>query len=506
MASKISRALNQVKSNAVKCASQNINSLAVSMDYTEIGQPKPFYDLPSPPGHLPIVGHLLSVLKKEVAEDLPAYFSGLREEYGDIFRMCLPGMGNGNIVVIFRPEDVKEMYKQDGKIPMLPNLSKFEYSRKTTLRDKYPTKGLASNTEDWWTVRKLVQQDMMRPKSALFYTEEMDKIANEAVLKIGENLDGDSCYVVNRVCQEFALETLAYVMLGTKLGTLDGSKDGSRLIELSDKLGPWYQTMLFCPDWSLHFLPIYHRWTRAWSEMYDICERHLDTAMENLTDDSRTLLSKLVSRCGKKSKIPLIMGIDSLFAGIETTGNGAAFLMYHLSRHPEVQEKVYREICETIGSKGRLTETGLNNMKFTKAVQKESQRILPTVSHTARAYDHDLVIRGYTIPRGSVVLRIGSASSMDPNNFHHPEKFLPERWMRGHREKHNADSFANIPFGHGSRSCIGQRFAKLELYTLMVKMVQNFRMEYAGSGDVKAVTKFISGPDKQIKIKFLRRN
>jgi len=95
---------------------------------------------------------------------------------------------------------------------------------------------------------------------------------------------------------------------------------------------------------------------------------------------------------------------------------------------------------------------------------------------------------------------------MDPKNFDQPQKFLPERWLRGHKERQNFDSFSNLPFGHGSRSCIGQRFAKLELYTLMVKMVQNYRMEYVGSGDVKAMTKFVSGPDRPVKVKFVRRN
>jgi len=501
-------ALNQVKSKALNWASQEIHFLAFSMNnecsHLGLKLDKSSYELPTPPFRLPIFGHLFSILRKENVEDLPGYFTRLREKYGDIFRMSLPGLGNGHIVLIFEPEDVKEMYKNDGRIPMLPNLSKFEYSRKVTFPERYPTAGLASNSEEWSTVRKLVQQDMMRPKSALFYAQDMDKIGHEAVIKIDANLDADGCYEVNRICNEFALEALAYVMLGSKLGALDGSEDGSRLITLAEQLGPMYQTLLFCPFWSLKFLPLYHRWSRDFCELYDICERHLDVAMENHEDDSQTLISKLIARCGRNSKIPLIMGIDSLFAGIETTGSSAAFLLYHLARHPEVQEKIYKEICDTIGNKGQLTETGLNSMKFTKAVQMESQRMLPAVSHTSRTYDHDLVIRGYTIPRGSVVFRVGSAS-MDPKYFHQPEKFLPERWLRGHKDRHNSQSFANIPFGHGSRSCIGQRFAKLELYTLMVKMVQNYKMEYVGSGDVKSVTKFISGPDRPIKIKFVRR-
>ena len=73
--------------------------------------------------------------------------------------------------------------------------------------------------------------------------------------------------------------------------------------------------------------------------------------------------------------------------------------MYHLSKHPEVQEKLYDEICETIGCKGQLTETGLNQLKFTKAVQMESQRMLPAIWSTSRIYDHDVVLQGYSIPR-----------------------------------------------------------------------------------------------------------
>ena len=56
-----------------------------------------------------------------------------------------------------------------------------------------------------------------------------------------------------------------------------------------------------------------------------------------------------------------------------------------------------------------------------------------------------------------------------------------------------------------SRSCVGQRFAKLELFTLMVKLVQNYRFEYAGDGEVNTKTQLVSVPNKQIRIKFSKR-
>ena len=54
------------------------------------------------------------------------------------------------------------------------------------------------------------------------------------------------------------------------------------------------------------------------------------------------------------------------------------------------------------------------------------------------------------------------------------------------------------------RSCIGQRFARLELFLMMVKVVQRFRMEYNGE-EVGTMTEMISKPDKPININFIER-
>ena len=55
------------------------------------------------------------------------------------------------------------------------------------------------------------------------------------------------------------------------------------------------------------------------------------------------------------------------------------------------------------------------------------------------------------------------------------------------------------------RACIGQRFARLELFTLMVKLVQTYTMEYVGDGEVGVHTRLVSVPDRKIKIKFTER-
>ena len=62
--------------------------------------------------------------------------------------------------------------------------------------------------------------------------------------------------------------------------------------------------------------------------------------------------------------------------------------------------------------------------------------------------------------------------------FDNPDYFLPERWMRsssvegtGGAPARPPPNFAMLPFGHGSRMCIGRRFAGQEKYLAMIKVI-----------------------------------
>jgi len=66
-----------------------------------------------------------------------------------------------------------------------------------------------------------------------------------------------------------------------------------------------------------------------------------------------------------------------------------------------------------------------------------------------------------------------SLISLDPMYFPSPMEYIPERWIRQNPEyplyksKH---PYAYMPFGFGVRSCIGQRFAELDLKMLLLKV------------------------------------
>jgi len=127
-----------------------------------------------------------------------------------------------------------------------------------------------------------------------------------------------------------------------------------------------------------------------------------------------------------------------------------------------------------------MTVAQLKSMVYLKACLKESQRMAGSAFATARMTQVDMVLGGYEVPRGTLVLRHGAIPANSTSFFDQPETFRPQRWIRGSAESKRVDAYASLPFGHGPRACVGQRFARLELYMMVVKILQKYRVEYSG--------------------------
>ena len=104
-------------------------------------------------------------------------------------------------------------------------------------------------------MRTQVQQDMMRPKSALYYIEDLEKIALDVTELIEKESDPSGSLDVIKMCQKYSLEAVAFVFLGSRLGALAGTGDGQRLIEIADSTGELQQTLFFMPTSVLPYLP-----------------------------------------------------------------------------------------------------------------------------------------------------------------------------------------------------------------------------------------------------------
>ena len=219
--------------------------------------------------------------------------------------------------------------------------------------------------------------------------------------------------------------------------------------------------------------------------------------------DDMSILEKLFMRCGVDSQIPVVMAMDAMMAGIDTTGNTSAFMFYLLASNPDKQEILFQEIKAKLGDR-KVTPQLLNELKYLRAVQHESQRMLPAVGGFGRLTQKDTVCSGYQIPKGTKIVYSFVHSGRREDFFEQAHKFMPERFLRGCPAQHTAHPFAHVPFGHGARMCIGRRFAELELGILVIRALQTFRLSYTGP-EVGWVLSFTSKPDRTVNIKFSDR-
>ena len=92
--------------------------------------------------------------------------------------------------------------------------------------------------------------------------------------------------------------------------------------------------------------------------------------------------------------------------------------------------------------------------------------------------------------------------------FEDAEAFKPERWLRNKDITliESAEAFASLPFGFGTRMCLGRRIAELELHLLMARIVQQFDISY--QTEVENVDPFMRGvtiPGRPVRVQFVDR-
>jgi cytochrome P450 len=78
---------------------------------------------------------------------------------------------------------------------------------------------------------------------------------------------------------------------------------------------------------------------------------------------------------------------------------------------------------------------------------------------------------GHRVPRGAFVNYCSWASHHLPDVFPEPDRFLPERFTP--EAKALLPKGAYVPFGGGSRTCIGMRFGQLEVRTIATMLLSH---------------------------------
>lgn len=167
-----------------------------------------------------------------------------------------------------------------------------------------------------------------------------------------------------------------------------------------------------------------------------------------------------------------------LFAGHDTTTSTVAFMFYELAHHPEIVAGLRQELARVTGGEradARLLMSG--RLQLLEMVQDETLRIYPPAWIGARKAIDTFEFAGHQVPAGAYVNYSSWVSHHLPEVFPEPREFRPERFSPEARAA--LPKGAYVPFGAGSRICIGMRFGQLEIKAIASELIRRFDLELA---------------------------
>jgi cytochrome P450 len=164
-----------------------------------------------------------------------------------------------------------------------------------------------------------------------------------------------------------------------------------------------------------------------------------------------------------------------MFAGHDTTTSTVAFMFYELAHHPEIVARLLAEQdAELAGAAPTPAQLMSGELAELEMVLDETLRKYPPAWVGPRRSVEAFEFAGHTVPGRAFVNYCSWASHHLPDVFPEPEEFRPERFAP--EAKTTLPKGAYVPFGGGSRTCIGMRFGQLEIRTIATQLLARFTL------------------------------
>jgi cytochrome P450 len=164
-----------------------------------------------------------------------------------------------------------------------------------------------------------------------------------------------------------------------------------------------------------------------------------------------------------------------MFAGHDTTTSTVAFMFYELAHHPEIRARLYAEQgAQLAGRQPTPAQLMSGELAELEMVLDETLRMYPAAWVGPRRSVEPFEFAGSSVPGRAFVNYSSWASHHLPEVFPEPEEFRPERFTP--EAKAALPKGAYVPFGGGSRTCIGMRFGQLEIRTIATLLLARFEL------------------------------
>uniref|UniRef100_A0A0B7BT25 Cytochrome P450 n=1 Tax=Arion vulgaris TaxID=1028688 RepID=A0A0B7BT25_9EUPU len=430
---------------------------------------------PFPARPLPIVGNLF-ILK----QDTQTLFRTWRQKYGDIFSLYL---GGTHVVVLNGYDLIKEALIT--KADIFSDRPKYFYDVATGI----PEKGIVAASGKSWKEHRSVVLSILRSfgmgknvlaekimderNSVIEYLASLKEKPTNIQLMVYVSVSNIICSIL--IGQRFEYDDKEF---DTIMQAMRGISSGE-IVTIVNFL-PWLQ--YFPGDFfNAKKIALNSRKLMSILTMFkDKKKRDVEDIMEMDNFIDAYMIEK-----NKRDKAGLSTFLDEdslkkimleLFeAGSETTSTTIYWCVLYMIVHPDVQEKVYQEIKDKVGTDRAPTMQDKNQLTYLSAVINETQRLASiaplSVTHIC---SKEFTLRGYTLPKGtSIITNLDSVLHDKTTWGDDATSFRPERFIDDNGKLKIPEQF--IPFSIGPRVCLGEAIARMELFLFLSSMFQRFQ-------------------------------
>ncbi|KAJ3977109.1 cytochrome P450 [Lentinula raphanica] len=415
--------------------------------------------LPLPPGPRgwPLIGNLLDVPAKEEWFT----FAKWGETYGKIASVTVLGQP---LIILNSATIAKDMLEKNSAIysdrPVIPMGGELCGWKNTLVLTPYGERfrnyrrlahqlfGNAATMKSFHPVEELethrfLKRLLSRPAE---FSDHIRKTAGAIILRISHGYEvgeGEDPFVVlaDKATEQFALSTTPGFVVN---------------------LVPFLR---YIPDWfpGASFKQTAKEWSATLNEMVDLPYEYVKKQIASGTAEP-SYVSQLVEgqTLTAEQEFEIKWSSASLYSGgADTTVSAIHSFFKAMALYPDVQAKAQAELDAVVGNDRLPSFEDRDHLPYMQAVTLETLRwfsVVPT--GVAHRVTEDNVFQGYFIPKGALVISNLWQMNHDPEVYHDPLTFKPERFLGPKPELDPREAC----FGFGRRICPGRVLADASVF------------------------------------------
>lgn len=346
--------------------------------------------------------------------------------------------------------------------------------------------GILTSEGDFWRKQRRMAQPAFHKARLAGMTQSMLEVIEDFLKEWEQKYKPGDRINISEEFNHLTLKIVAKALFQSEVSD-DIYKVGGYLFDGMERLMARLRNPLIPPRWVPTPGNIKER--KTLQVLFDVVEKII-IDRQNDPREYNDLLAMLMTTQDEDtgevmSRQQLLDEVMTIFmAGHETTAVALGYIFWKLSQFPEIDKKVDEEIEQAFSNNQALTFESLRALPYTRQVVNEVLRLYPPAWTVGRRAINDDEIGGYHIPAGIGIMLPIFVVQRDPQWWHQPDEFLPDRWADTEKIK-KMPRFTYFPFGGGPRLCIGDQFAQLEIFAVLSMLKRRFKFEYQDKHEIE---------------------